>query len=149
MKGIAEVLRDQKADSWKPPKTSSPAAACGEADFRERVRIITRLFSCYPPMRDVEERMSMYVEQTADVPSVWISFACQTLVRKPDRFPPSIGELRVEAARAARRYYSGGVGTFNPAGEYDIDAERWLDIARERSQPPALPAGHKPKALPA
>lgn len=142
MKGIADVLRDAQG-SWTPPKPSSRAIASSDADLKERIRIFTRLFACYPPTHDLEARMSMYLEVTADIPSVWISFACHALVRKPDRFPPSIGELRVEAARAARRFYGEGAGSFNPSGDHEIDAERWLEIARERAQPAALPEGQK------
>jgi hypothetical protein len=90
--------------------------------------------------------MTAYLEVTADIPWVWISHGLHELVRRPKPFAPSVGEIRQSAALAARKHYGQGTGGgYNPAGEYEIDADRWLAIAREMEQQPRqLPERTRP-----
>lgn len=99
-----------------------------------------KLFSLYPAPRDLEATMSAYIDVTRDIPWVWISHGLHQLVRRPDRFAPSVGEIRQAAALAARKHYGQGKSDYNATGEYSIDTDRWLEIARQmEEQPKQLP----------
>lgn len=127
------------------PQGTSPAA-WDSKDRREKIRIITKLFSMYPLAGNQapELTMSSYLEELQDVPALILSHALHRLTRKTKTFLPSVGEIRAEAGRvvamanrAAKGQDPSGYNPREEPGQIE-DCELWL--TRDRILQ-ALPAG--------
>ncbi len=109
----------------------------------ERLRMLGKLFSLYPPRPDAEMAMAAYLDELGDVPALLLSHGLKRLVRRGGDFVPSLAAIRKECARLLRARHRAAMG-LEPEGNSsrtdpdEIDAERWL--ARARNPLPMLPA---------
>jgi hypothetical protein len=70
------------------------------SDAAEKVRMVTKMFSLYPPQPDVEMRMEAYLDELRGIPWRWVSVALRDITEEPKRvFCPSINEVKAAVAR--------------------------------------------------
>lgn len=128
------------------PSLTPPARSPGTWDSKERLRIMTKLFSMYPLAGNQTPNLTMrsYLEELADIPALVLSHALHRLTHKNRAFLPSVGEIRAEAAIVIKRAQPSSQGAhapgYNPHSDpqQTPDPDRWL--SRERILA-ALPAG--------
>lgn len=68
--------------------------------------MFAKLFTLFPFVgsQDSEGAMLAFIEETRDIPAIWLSHGLAALIREPDRrFAPSVGEIRGAALLAIRR----------------------------------------------
>lgn len=105
---------------------------------------MAKLFSIFPPPVDMEASVSAYIEQTCDIPWLFVSHALKRLVDRPvfDRgsliprkWLPVVSEIRYEAARVIREFKLRSEGRdtreYNVHGDFSLDVERWVEKAPE------------------
>ena|SRR6188474_894431 len=115
----------------------------------ERLRMLLKLFSMYPPRPDAEMTTAAYMEELRDIPPLALSHGLHRLVRKQGEFAPNVATIRRECALYLREQHRRASGQ-DPSSPIEMDAElaeRWL----QRSGEPvlALPAGPQEIEIPA
>lgn len=111
------------------------------ADLAERLRMFGKLFTLYPTQKEsVELKIRAYIDETRDIPAVWLSHALRRLVRKAEEFAPSVGAIRKEAAHVVRESHRRALGLEPGAGipADGINVDRWLEKAHE-----PIPSSHQ------
>lgn len=117
-----------------------------KADEDARDKMITKLFSLYPPPPDFVASMAGYIEETRDIPPLFLSHALARLRDQPvndrgsmvpRRWLPSISEIRYEAARVIREAKLRSEGrdpnAYTTAAAF-FEPERWLLKGPELAQ---------------
>lgn len=137
------------AGSALSSRQAGTSQLASQREEAERLRMLLKLFSMYPPRPDAEMTTAAYMEELRDVPSLVLSHALHRLVRKPGEFAPNVAAIRREAALYVREQHRRASGQEESSPiEMDAElAERWLQRAADPL--PALPAGSKPLELPA
>jgi hypothetical protein len=149
MKDLLTEVREAVRDVSDPSKQcveSAPVAKWRDSkvDQNKRDLGMTKLFSLYPPPPDMETSLAAYVEETSDIPWLFVSHAIRRLIDRPvyDRgalmprkWLPTISELRYEAARVIREAKLRSEGRdpreYSLHGEFQLNPDRWIDKAPE------------------
>ena len=128
---LSRAMGDASRPS-KPRETSVTVS-----DLTERLRMFVKLFTLCPlsGTQDTEGSVLAYIDETKDIPPLWISIALKKLTGESDRkFAPSVGEIRgaaLVAIRAQRRRSEGKPEVMlGPYGESPLRPERELAWAR-------------------
>lgn len=144
-------LAVEAVSSGPLPATASARSAAKWQDSRqdeERREIgIARLLSMFPAPADVDATLTTYIDQTRDIPWLFVSHAIKRLIDKPvndrgslvpRRFLPSISEIRYEAARVIRQFKLRAEGKdtreHSMRGDFELRPERWIEQAPEVMQ---------------
>lgn len=143
MRRMADELVDV-SDLSKRCRTSDAVVKWrdSKADETKRDLGITKLFGLYPPPPDIEVSMAGYMDETRDIPWLFVSHAIKRLIDRPvyergslipRKWLPTISELRYESARVIREFKlrSEGKDTreYSLRGDFDLKAERWIEQA--------------------
>ncbi len=101
--------------------------------------MFAKLFSMYPPPRDIVATAAAYIEETRDIPAIFISHALKRLrdqpvlegnALAPRRWLPSVPEIRHESARVIRQAKLAAEGKdtreYSLRGDFQLNPERWI-----------------------
>jgi hypothetical protein len=89
--------------------------------------MFSKLFALFPvPQGETSElRMRAYIDETMDLPAIWISRALARLRRQEREFVPALGEVRAEVCRliedARPRYKNAASAEERAAGAKRLD----------------------------
>lgn len=111
-------------------------------DENRRDMGIAKLFSMFPPPPDMEASVMAYLQETRDIPWLFVSHAIRRLIDRPvsergslvpRRFLPSISEIRHEAARVIREFKLRAEGKpiaeHSMRGDFELRPDRWIEQA--------------------
>ena len=108
--------------------------------------MFAKLFTLFPFVgsQDSEGAILAFIEETRDIPAIWISHALKSLSNEPGRkFAPSVGEIRGSALsliRAQRRRSEGKPEKMLGAGGVD-PLHEGRELAWARAAVALLPEG--------
>jgi hypothetical protein len=146
MKDLQSELKAAASGLSRPSQESGSVAKWrdSKADEARRDLGFGKLFAMFPPPPDMEASVAAYIEQTRDIPWLFVSHALKRLVDRPvfDRgslmprkWLPTISEVRYEAARVVREFKLKSEGRdareYSVHGDFALDIDRWIEKAPE------------------
>ncbi len=148
--GEAHEVEDQ--DDERDPHRAQVALPAGVAlstkEVQQRLSILAALLGSKPvaTSQSLEIMVETYMAMTEDVPLRWLRLGVKWHLAAPERFAPSIGELRARAAteilRSVRKAEGADPDRGNNGQLVHVKAENidhWVRIARKAESLPDIP----------